>query len=83
MHTWQMQEAKAHWSEVVKRAESEGPQDITFHGKSIAVVISRATYEHLSGTEHSLLAFMQKSPLYDFEDIAFERDQGLTREISL
>ena len=29
MQTWQMQEAKARLSEVVKRAELEGPQDIT------------------------------------------------------
>jgi hypothetical protein len=29
MHTWQMQEAKARLSELVKCAEVEGPQDIT------------------------------------------------------
>lgn len=40
MHTWQMQEAKARMSEVVKRAQTQ-PQDITLHGKSVAVVISR------------------------------------------
>jgi prevent-host-death family protein len=43
MHVWQMQEAKARLSELVKLAESEGPQDITVHGKSVAVVVSRAT----------------------------------------
>lgn len=32
MHAWQMQEAKARLSEVVKCAESEGPQNITLHG---------------------------------------------------
>ena len=44
MHAWQMQEAKARLSEVVKRAESEGPQDITLHGRSVAVVLSRAAF---------------------------------------
>ena len=29
MQTWQMQEAKARLSEVLKRAELDGPQDIT------------------------------------------------------
>jgi len=29
VYTWQMQEAKARLSELVKRAESEGPQNIT------------------------------------------------------
>jgi hypothetical protein len=32
MKAWQMQEAKARLSEVVKSAESEGPQNITLHG---------------------------------------------------
>ncbi|WP_029462136.1 type II toxin-antitoxin system prevent-host-death family antitoxin, partial [Serpentinimonas barnesii] len=40
MHTWQMQEARARMSEVVRRAQTQ-PQDITWHGKSVAVVISR------------------------------------------
>jgi len=42
MQTWQMQEAKAKLSELVKRAEADGPQDITLHGRSVAVVLSRA-----------------------------------------
>ena len=41
MHAWQMQEAKARLSEVVKCAEREGPQNITVHGQSVAVVVSR------------------------------------------
>ena len=83
MHTWQMQEAKARLSEVVKRAESEGPQDITLHGQSVAVLVSRSTFEHLSGSRHSLVEFMRQSPLYDLEDIDFTRDSSLTREVGL
>ena len=47
--SWQMQEAKARLSEVVKLAESEGPQEITLHGRPVAVVLSRTEYESLSG----------------------------------
>lgn len=83
MHTWQMQEAKARLSEVVKCAESEGPQDITLHGKSVAVVLSRATFERLSGSEHSLVEFMRQSPLYALEDIDFERDRSTVRKVAL
>ncbi|MBP7522052.1 MAG: type II toxin-antitoxin system Phd/YefM family antitoxin, partial [Leptothrix sp. (in: Bacteria)] len=54
MHTWQIQEAKARLSELVKRAEVEGPQDITLHGRSVAVVLSRAAYQRLSGQQASL-----------------------------
>lgn len=74
MHVWQMQEAKARMSELVKRAQSEGPQDITLHGKSVAVVLSRETYDQLSRSQQSLTEFMRQSPLYGMEDIRFERD---------
>jgi prevent-host-death family protein len=38
--TWKLQDAKARFSEVVRRAQSEGPQRVTVHGKEAAVVIS-------------------------------------------
>lgn len=83
MHSWQMQEAKARLSEVVKLAESEGPQDITLHGRSVAVVLSRTAFERLAGSERSLVEFMRRSPLYGLEEIGFERDRSLTREMEL
>ena len=55
MQVWQMQEAKAKLSELVKRAQTDGPQDITLHGESVAVVLSRESFERL--TSLSLLAF--------------------------
>ena len=81
MHTWQMQEAKAHMSELVKRAQIQ-PQGITLHGKSVAVVISRETFDRLSQAQDSLVDFMCRSPLYGTDDIVFERDQSLTREVA-
>lgn len=83
MRTWQMQEAKSRLSEVVKDAEQEGPQEITVHGRSVAVVLSRAEYDRLAGTGESLVEFMRRSPLYGTEDIDFVRDTSLTREAAL
>ncbi|MEO6409995.1 MAG: type II toxin-antitoxin system Phd/YefM family antitoxin [Burkholderiaceae bacterium] len=83
MQTWQMQEAKARLSEVVKRAEVDGPQDITLHGRSVAVVVSRSMFERLSGQEASLVEFMQASPLAGLDEIVFERDPSWTRELAL
>lgn len=84
MQTWQMQEAKARLSEVVKRAEIDGPQDITLHGRSVAVVLSRAAFERLSGQMASVVNFMQASPLVGLDDeLVFERDASLTRELRL
>jgi prevent-host-death family protein len=81
MQSWQMQTAKARFSEVVKHAADEGPQEITVHGRSVAVVISRELFDRLSGNQNSLLDFMQQSPLYGQEDIALERDSSLPREV--
>lgn len=82
MNTWQMQEAKARLSEVVKLAERDGPQDITLHGRSVAVVLSRAGYQRLSGQRASLTDFMQASPLVGLEDeLSFERSDSLTRDV--
>ena len=81
MHAWQMQDATL--SEVVKCAEIEGPQSITVHGQSVAVVVSRSMFERLIGNEQSLVDFMRQSPLYDADDINLERDSSLTREASL
>jgi prevent-host-death family protein len=41
MQTWQMQTAKARLADVVRCAKQDGPQDITVHGRSVAVVLSR------------------------------------------
>lgn len=83
MHIWQMQEAKARLSEVVKLAEDEGPQDITLHGRSVAVVVSRTMFEELTGNQRSLVEFMRKSPLHGLDELEFERDKTLTRDIAL
>ena len=83
MRTWQIQEAKARLSEVIKDAEREGPQELTSHGRSVAVVVSRAEYDRLAGTGETLVAFMRRSPLYGQDDIEFERDKSLTREVKL
>lgn len=83
MRAWQLQEAKARLSEVVKCAEREGPQNITLHGQSVAVLVSRTMFDRLTGNEVSLVEFMRRSPLYGAEDIALERDTSTTREVEL
>lgn len=83
MRTWQIQEAKAHLSELVRDTEHEGPQAITWHGREVAVVLSKAEYDRLSGTGQSLVEFMRRSPLFGAEDIDLRRDPSPTRDIAL
>lgn len=82
MKTWQLQDAKARMSELVKRAQRQ-PQSITLHGKPVAVVVSQETFEKLSRSQESLVDFMRRSPLYGMEDVGLERDRGLPRDIHL
>lgn len=83
MHTWQIQEAKARLSTLLRSAEQDGPQEITHHGRSVAVLLSRADYDRLTGNSQSLVEFMRRSPLYDQDDLVIERDVSLTREFEL
>ena len=63
MQSWQMQAAKARFSELVKHATTDGPQEITLHGQSVAVVVSRELFDRLSRNDQSLADFMRSSPL--------------------
>ena len=83
MSSWQLQEAKARLSEVVKSAEQDGPQEITVHGRPAAVLLSSREYARLSGAAGSLVAFMRKSPLYGHDDLEFPRDTSPVRDVEL
>ena len=41
---WQLQEAKAKFSELVQKAIEEGPQTVTRHGKEAVVILSAEEY---------------------------------------
>jgi len=79
---WQLQEAKARLSELVKSAQQDGPQQITVHGRPAAVVLSRADYDRLTKEKPSFVEFMKKSPLKG-TTVKISRDKSITREVSL
>jgi len=83
MQVWQMQDAEAHLSEVVRCANSLGPQNITLNGQPVAVVISQDMYEKLAGKQQSLVSFMRTSPLYAKNDVQLDRCKSPTRKVSL
>lgn len=82
MHTWQLQEAKARLSNVIKDAASKGPQNITVHGKPVVVIISIKEYDKLTKEKPSFVKFMRKSPLVGVK-IDLTRDISKCREIKL
>ncbi len=82
-HIWQLQEAKAKFSEVVKLAASEGPQVVTCRGVETAVVISMADYKRLEATKPSFVDHLLAMPRLDDNLIAKleERSKDTGREI--
>ena len=82
MASWQIQEAKARLSEVVKKAAREGPQHITLHGRPAAVVLSAAEYQRLRKRSQRFIDFVRSSPLSEVE-LDLTRDRSLAREVPL
>ncbi len=77
LDTWQLQDAKNRFSEVVNEAERSGPQIVTRRGKETAVVISVEDYRKLSRPKNSLVEFFVASPLQGVElDLERSRDTG-------
>ena len=78
MTRWQLQEAKNHLSEVVRKATEEGPQVITLRGSDAVVVISTKDYQRLSRRPRgTLVQFLRNSPLAGVRlDLDRSRDTG-------
>jgi len=81
-HIWQLQEAKNKFSKLVEKAQNEGPQFVTKHGKESVVVLSVEAYRNIIKPKSNLLQFIQASPLSK-TSISFGRDKSLTRDIEL
>lgn len=81
---WLLQDAKARFSELVRKVRSEGPQHVTVHGRDEVVVIAAEEFRRLKGyvTGEALIAAMQASP---HRDISVEpgREPMPVRDVSL
>ena len=83
--TWQVQSAKARFSEVFRKARTDGPQRITRQGKEGVVMVAEELYERLVGKSHQpkgLVQFFRQSPLVGI-DLDLKRDHDPGRDIEL
>jgi prevent-host-death family protein len=62
-HKWTVAEAKAKFSEVIERAQSDGPQTITRRGRRAAVVVGAEEWERKTKRRGNLAEFFASSPL--------------------
>jgi prevent-host-death family protein len=81
---WRLQDAKARFSELVRRVRSEGPQRVTVHGRDEVVVIAAEEFARLKGegTGKLLIAALQAAPLGDL-DVEPARAPMPVRDVSL
>ena len=82
---WQLQEAKARFSEVFRLARESGPQRVTKHGRTAVVVLPAEEYERLSkpkGRRGSLVEFFADSPLAG-AGIQLDRERDFGRAVEL
>jgi prevent-host-death family protein len=81
--TWQVQEAKNKFSEVLERAATE-PQVITRHGKKAGVLMSYAQYQQrVSATRGSIRKLYAKAPKLEPGELDIERERDTGRDIRL
>ena len=81
--TWRLEEAKARFSEVVRRAHDQGPQNVTVRGKQAVAIIDAAELQRLlpPGPDAIPLVEFIESLHIGGLDLTRERDTG--RETSL
>ncbi|HEX5078679.1 MAG TPA: type II toxin-antitoxin system Phd/YefM family antitoxin [Geminicoccaceae bacterium] len=77
---WQIQDAKARFSELVQKAIDEGPQTVTRRGKEIVVVLSAEQFELMKKRQIDLKDLLQSAPWHELE---IERDKSPPRDIDL
>jgi antitoxin Phd len=77
---WQIQEAKAKFSQLVQKAIEEGPQTVTRRGKDVAVVLSADEYRRLCKGQIDFKEFLTLLPL---DGVDLERNKDLPRDVDL
>ena len=81
---WRLQDAKARFSELVRRVRRDGPQHVTIHGRDAVVIVGAEEFRRLKGslTGATLVEALQASPFRDV-NIEPEREPMPIRDIHL
>lgn len=82
MQTWTVAQAKAKFSEVLDRAQSDGPQTITRNGQTTAVIVAAEEWERKTRRQGNLAEFFAASPLRRSE-LKLRRISGRPRKVGL
>jgi prevent-host-death family protein len=79
--SWQLQEAKQRFSELVRRALEEGPQTVTRRGEEVVVVVPAEEFRRLTGDKPDFKEFLLSGP--GLSALELERAVDPPREVEL
>lgn len=80
---WKLQDAKARFSELVRRAQTEGPQRVTVRGHDAVVVIAADELERLLPPSSDAVPFVAFMESLSIDGLDLTRDQDLGRDSAL
>lgn len=80
--TWQLQEAKSKFSQLVDSAMHDQPQFVTKHGNNAVVVLSFQDYKKMIKPKTDLVSFFKNSPLAE-DELEISRNKDLPRNFEL
>lgn len=81
MASWQLQDAKQRFSELVRLTLEEGPQVVTRHGHEVVVVVPAETWRASQSPVRDFKTFLRSAP--DFEGLELDRARHLPRPVEL
>jgi prevent-host-death family protein len=79
--SWQLQEAKQKFSELVRRTLEDGPQVVTRHGEEVVVVVPAEEFRRLTGDKPDFKEYLMSAP--DLSVLDLERPREMPRDVEL
>jgi prevent-host-death family protein len=83
LQSWKLEDAKARFSEVVRRARDQGPQYVTVRGKPTVAIIDVTELQQLLPPETTPVPLVQFLESLYVEGLDLERDRDVGRDIDL
>jgi prevent-host-death family protein len=80
---WKLQDAKARFSELVRRARTEGPQRVTVRGRDAVVVIAADELDRLMPPASDAVPFVAFMESLSVDGLDLTRDRDLGRDAAL
>lgn len=80
---WKLEDAKAKFSEVVRKARSEGPQRVSVRGEDAVVVVAADEFDRLHSRVADHLPFVAFMESLASEGLDLTRDSDTGRDVVL